>query len=51
MLAQTRALAEEFYGTDLERIARLFPSVTWPAGSTLVDAAGIAAAGKHTPTE
>ena len=51
MLTQTRVLAEEFYRTDLERVARLFPSVTWPAGSTLVDAAGIAAAGKHTPTE
>lgn len=49
MNAETRTLAEDFFRTDLERLARLFPHVTWPHGSTSVDAAGIAAAVKRSP--
>ena len=47
MRPATRALAEAFYKPHNDALAALLgdPSLTWPQGSTVVDAAALAATG------
>ena len=42
MRSDTRQLAERWFQKDLDRVGLLFPDLTWPRGSTVVDAAAIA---------